>query len=133
MADRQGADGGLAVAPDVEEGGALGRADPLVGVPGVIQQVIDGAPADARVVIVGVCMQTDQFEPFFGIVKQLNLQFVLGYTGEEFAASLDHIADGRIDVTPLITGYVGLGGVKGAFAELANPEQHAKVMVEPWS
>jgi threonine dehydrogenase-like Zn-dependent dehydrogenase len=56
-----------------------------------------------------------------------------GYTGEEFAASLDHIADGRIDVTPLITGYVGLGGVKGAFAELANPEQHAKVMVEPWS
>ena len=104
-----------------------------VGVPGVIQQVIDGAPAGARLVIVGVCMQTDQFEPFCGIVKQLNLQFVLGYTGEEFAASLDHIAEGRIDVTPLITGYVGLGGVKGAFAELANAEQHAKVMVEPWS
>ena len=71
-------------------------------------------------------MQTDQFEPFFGIVKQLNLQFVLGYTGEEFAASLNHIAEGRIAVTPLITGHVGLGGVKGAFAELANPEQHAK-------
>jgi threonine dehydrogenase-like Zn-dependent dehydrogenase len=77
-------------------------------------------------------VHANQFEPFFGIVKQLNLQFVLGYTGEEFAASLDHIAEGRIDVTPLITGYVGLGGVKGAF-ELANPEQHAKVMVEPWS
>jgi len=96
-----------------------------VGVPGVIQQVIDGAPAGARVVIVGVCMQTDQFEPFFGVVKQLKLQFVLGYTGEEFAASLNHIAEGRIAVTPLITGHVGLGGVKGAFAELANPEQHA--------
>jgi len=41
-------------------------------------------------------MQTDQFEPFFDIVKQLNLQFVLGYTGEEFAASLNHIAEGRI-------------------------------------
>ena len=97
------------------------------------RQVIDGAPAGARVVVVGVCMQTDQFEPFFGIVKQLNLQFVLGYTGEEFAASLAHIAEGRIDVTPLITGHVGLGGVQGAFAELANPEQHAKVMVKPWS
>ena len=104
-----------------------------VGVPGVIQQIIDGAPAGARVVVVGVCMQTDQFEPFFGIVKQLNLQFVLGYTGEEFAASLSHLAEGRIDVTPLITGHVGLGGVKGAFVELASPEQHAKVMVEPWS
>ena len=47
-------------------------------------------------------------------MKQLNLQFVLGYTGEEFAASLAHLAEGRIDVTPLITGHVGLGGVKGA-------------------
>ena len=51
-----------------------------VGVPGVIQQIIDGAPAGARIVVVGVCMETDRFEPFFGIVKQLNLQFVLGYT-----------------------------------------------------
>jgi threonine dehydrogenase-like Zn-dependent dehydrogenase len=104
-----------------------------VGVPDVIQQIIDGAPAGARIVVVGVCMETDRFEPFFGIVKQLNLQFVLGYTGEEFAASLHHIAEGRLDVTPLITGHVGLDGVKGAFAELANPERHAKVMVEPWA
>jgi threonine dehydrogenase-like Zn-dependent dehydrogenase len=104
-----------------------------VGVPGVIQQIIDGAPAGARIVVVGVCMETDRFEPFFGIVKQLNLQFVLGYTGEEFAASLRNIAEGKVDVSPLITGHVGLEGVKGAFADLANPERHAKVMVEPWS
>jgi threonine dehydrogenase-like Zn-dependent dehydrogenase len=103
-----------------------------VGVPGVIQHIIDGAPSGARIVVVGVCMETDQFEPFFGIVKQLNLQFVLAYTAEEFAASLRHIAEGTVDVTPLITGHVGLDGVKGAFADLANPEQHAKIMVEPW-
>ena len=104
-----------------------------VGVPGVIEAIMAAAPPHARMVIVGVCMERDHIEPLFGINKELNLQFVLGYTGEEFAASLDHIAEGRIDATPLITGYVGLGGVKGAFAELANPEQHAKVMVEPWS
>ncbi|MGH7099695.1 MAG: zinc-binding dehydrogenase [Stellaceae bacterium] len=104
-----------------------------VGVPGVIQEVIAGAPAGARIVVVGVCMATDRFEPFFGIVKELNLQFVLAYTAEEFAASLRHIAEGRIDVTPLITGQVGLEGVKGAFAELTNPERHAKVIVEPWA
>jgi threonine dehydrogenase-like Zn-dependent dehydrogenase len=103
-----------------------------VGVPGVIQQVMDGAPGDARIVVVGVCMQTDAFEPFFGIVKQLSLQFVLGYTGEEFAATLHHIAEGMIDVAPLITGQVGLDGVRDAFAALANPDQHAKVLVDPW-
>jgi threonine dehydrogenase-like Zn-dependent dehydrogenase len=104
-----------------------------VGVPGVIQQILEGAPPDARIVVVGVCMETDRIEPFFGIVKQLNVKFVLAYTPQEFAESLAHIAEGRIDVTPLITGTVGLQGVGGAFADLANPEAHAKIIVDPWS
>jgi threonine dehydrogenase-like Zn-dependent dehydrogenase len=103
-----------------------------VGVPGVIQQVMEGAPASARIVVVGVCMETDRIEPFFGIVKQLNVQFVLAYTAQEFAESLHFIAEGKVDVTPLVTGTVGLAGVSDAFAELANPEKHAKVIVDPW-
>ena len=59
-----------------------------VGVPGVIQQIMEGAPPSARIVVVGVCMETDRIEPFFGIVKQLNVQFVLAYTAQEFAESL---------------------------------------------
>jgi threonine dehydrogenase-like Zn-dependent dehydrogenase len=104
-----------------------------VGIPGVIQQVMEGAPASARVVVVGVCMETDRIEPFFGIVKQLNVQFVLAYTAAEFAESLHFIAEGKVDVSPLVTGTVGLAGVNGAFAELVNPEKHAKVMVDPWA
>ncbi len=103
-----------------------------VGVPGIIQQMLEGAPRAARIVIAGVCMERDQFEPFFAIRKQLNLQFVLGYTPEEFAATLRNIAEGKIDVAPMITGHVGLGEVKGAFTELATPERHAKILVEPW-
>ena len=104
-----------------------------VGVPGVIQQIMEAAPAAARIVVVGVCMETDRFEPFFGIVKQLNVQFVLAYTAQEFAESLDHIAEGRVNVAPLVTGTVGLGGVSNAFVELGNPEKHAKVIVDPWA
>ena len=102
-----------------------------VGVPGVMQAMFEGAPAGARIIIVGVCMETDTFEPFFGILKQLDVQFVLGYTRDEFSATLDNIAAGRIDVAPLITGRVGLDGVQRAFADLANPETHAKILVEP--
>jgi threonine dehydrogenase-like Zn-dependent dehydrogenase len=116
--------------------GAGGKRRPAVlfecvGVPGVMQAMFEGAPAGARIVIVGVCMETDAFEPFFGILKQLDVQFVLGYTRDEFAATLDNIAAGRIDVAPLITGRVGLDGVQRAFADLANPEAHAKILVEP--
>jgi hypothetical protein len=28
--------------------------------PGLIQQVFEGAPRDARIVVVGVCMETDR-------------------------------------------------------------------------
>jgi threonine dehydrogenase-like Zn-dependent dehydrogenase len=103
-----------------------------VGVPGVIQQMLEGAPRGARIVVVGVCMEADRFEPMLGINKELNLQFALGYAPHEFAATLQHLAEGRIAAAPLITGKVGVEGVAGAFAELADPERHAKVLVEPW-
>ena len=103
-----------------------------VGVPGLLQQILEAAPRDARIVVAGVCMEPDRIEPFFGIVKELALQFVLGYTPEEFARCLRLLAEGQVDAEALITGRVGLEGVKGAFAELANPERHTKILVEPW-
>jgi threonine dehydrogenase-like Zn-dependent dehydrogenase len=103
-----------------------------VGVPGMIEQVMLGAPANARVMVVGVCMERDAIEPMFGINKELNLQFVLGYNAEEFRATLRHIAEGELPVAPLVTGKVGVEGVAQAFEDLASPEKHAKIMVEPW-
>jgi len=68
----------------------------------------------------------------FGINKELNLQFVLGYTREEFAVTLRNIAEGKVPVEPLITGKVGVEGVAQAFTDLGSPERHAKIIVEPW-
>jgi hypothetical protein len=45
---------------------------------------------------------------------------------------LRNLAEGRINCDPLITGKVGVEGVSGAFEELASPEHHAKIVVEPW-
>ncbi len=103
-----------------------------VGVPGVIDQMMSSAPHGARIVVVGVCMENDTIQPMFGINKELNLQFVLGYTREEFSQTLYNIADGKLPLEPLITGKVGVEGVAGAFEELASPERHAKILVEPW-
>ena len=57
---------------------------------------------------------------------------MLGYAPEEFATTLHNIAEGRINVDPLITGKIGVEGVPEAFGELANPDRHAKILVEPW-
>jgi threonine dehydrogenase-like Zn-dependent dehydrogenase len=103
-----------------------------VGVPGVIQQMFEKVPRDARIVVVGVCMETDRVEPMLGIMKELNVQYVLGYTQDEFAHSLRLIAEGQVDAASLVTATVGIDGVAAAFADLANPEAHTKIIVEPW-
>lgn len=102
-----------------------------VGVKGVVQEIINGAPVGSRIVVAGVCMDTDHFEPALAIVKQLDMCFVLGYSPEEFAETLGHIAEGTIDVEPFITGHVGLDGVAQAFEDLASPDVHAKILVKP--
>ena len=103
-----------------------------VGLPGIIEQIMTAAPSNARIIVVGVCMERDHFEPMAGINKELNLQFVIAYTPEEFAATLFNIAEGRIPVEPLITGRVDVDGVPTLSTALASPEQHAKIIVEPW-
>ena len=103
-----------------------------VGVPGMIQQVMDGAVRGTRLVVAGVCLVPDQIVPVTAITKQLSVQFVIGYTQAEFAQSLRHLADGRIDAAPWITGRAGLDEALTAFADLKNPEQHVKILIEPW-
>ncbi len=102
-----------------------------VGSPGVLQKVMEGAPPRAQIIVAGVCMQPDTIEPSIAINKHLDLRFVLGYTAEEFAGTLHDIAEGRIDVSPMITGKVGLSEVAGAFSALSNPDNHVKILVDP--
>jgi threonine dehydrogenase-like Zn-dependent dehydrogenase len=102
-----------------------------VGVPGIIDDMMRRARHGTRLVVVGVCMQADTVHPFFGIAKEINVQFVLAYDPNEFGESLRAIAEGDIDVSPIITGDVGLEDVGAAFDDLADPERHCKILVTP--
>jgi threonine dehydrogenase-like Zn-dependent dehydrogenase len=121
---------------DPADGSPFGTVRPAVvfeavGVPGIINDVLRRAAVGTRVVVAGVCMQPDTINPYFAIAKQINLQFVLAYDPTEFSDCLRAIADGEIDVAPMITGEVGLDGVATAFDELAHPDTHCKVLVTP--
>ena len=102
-----------------------------VGVPGIIDDILRRARRGTRLIVAGVCMQPDAMHPFFGIAKEISMQFVLAQTPDEFAESLRALADGEIDVAPMITGEVGLDEVGAAFDDLADPERHCKILVRP--
>jgi threonine dehydrogenase-like Zn-dependent dehydrogenase len=102
-----------------------------VGVPGIVQQIIDGAPLMSRVVVAGVCMQVDRYEPALAIHKEIDLRFVFGHSPLEFRDTVHMIAEGRINCAPMFTGIVGLDGVASAFDALKDPETHAKILIDP--
>lgn len=129
-----------AIDPNVETAweawGRLGAAKTLylfeaIGVPGILNDIMRCAPIGTRITVVGVCMEDDVVNPFFAISKELNLQFVLAYDPMEFAGSLRSIAEGEIDVAPMVTAEVGLDRVGWAFDALSNPEEHCKIVVTP--
>jgi threonine dehydrogenase-like Zn-dependent dehydrogenase len=102
-----------------------------VGVPGVLQAIVDEAPTASQILVVGVCMEPDRLEPGIAIVKELEFRFCYAYSADEFAQTLRNIAEGRIDVAPVVTGRIGLSGVAEAFAALATPGEQAKIIIEP--
>ena len=104
-----------------------------VGVPGMIEHAISSAPLLTRIVVVGVCMGADSFRPSMAINKEVELRFAFAYDPAEFHQTLQWIASGKVDVLPLVTGTVGLGGVAAAFAALGDPERHAKILIDPSS
>jgi threonine dehydrogenase-like Zn-dependent dehydrogenase len=102
-----------------------------VGVPGMIDGVIAAAPLASRVIVVGVCMGDDKLRPAMAIGKEIELRFVFGQTPLEYRDTLHMLADGKLDASALVTGTVGLDGVAAAFDDLADPETHAKILIDP--
>jgi threonine dehydrogenase-like Zn-dependent dehydrogenase len=104
-----------------------------VGLPGMLDGVIASAPLYSRVIVVGVCMGPDRIRPGMAINKEIDLRFVVGYTPLEFRDTLHMLAEGKLNAAPIVTGTVGLSGVKNAFDALADAHVHAKVVINPKS
>ena len=101
-----------------------------VGAPGLIQSAMLMAPLRAQIVVLGVCMATDEIFPIHGILKELEIDFALGYSKPEFAETLDAIASRRIDPSAMITDVIGLDAVPAMFTALATPNTQCKVQIE---
>jgi threonine dehydrogenase-like Zn-dependent dehydrogenase len=102
-----------------------------IGVPGTLTEAMRMAPPMSRVCVVGSCMENDTIRPLLPQSKQLTIIFSFAYDPFEFGDTLRAIAEGEIDVAPMITGTCGIDGVPNAFDALSRPEEHVKVLVEP--
>jgi (R,R)-butanediol dehydrogenase/meso-butanediol dehydrogenase/diacetyl reductase len=115
--------------------GAPGGADVVfeaVGARGLIQASIEHVRFRGRVVVAGVCIPPDTFQPATAVLKEASLQFVLAYERSDFERTVELLEQGRIEPGPMISACVGLAAVPAAFDALERPEQ-GKVLVTPWA
>ncbi len=99
-----------------------------VGAPGLLQQCIEMAPYRGKIIPVGVCEQPDAIMPFFGLVKELQIQFAIAHTLDDFETSVAMLGEGRIDVSPMVTDIVTLDELPDAFEALRSPSHQCKVL-----
>ncbi len=102
-----------------------------VGVPGVLQTCIDLVKPRGRVVVVGVCNQPDTIMPMMAIVKEVGLQFVVGYEPRDWDTVISFLAQERLKVDHLVTHKVGFDAFPDAFEALRKPTDQCKVLLKP--
>lgn len=102
-----------------------------VGIQGTLEEAMELVERQGRVIVVGVCMLEDRIRPMVGINKHLTLQFVLGYTAEEYAEALRAFGEGSVDTSHLVTRRVTLDELPAAFQSLADPRDCKVVLKFP--
>lgn len=103
-----------------------------IGVHQLINSFIVRAPMRATLVITGIHTADTQVNFGYATVKEMDIKCSYYYNPEEFAESLQHIADGKVDWQKMCTGKVGIDGVTEAIDTLLKPNDHIKIIIEPW-
>jgi len=102
-----------------------------VGVPGVLDQIVRNCATGARIVVPGWCLEPDHLLTVCAHTKALNIQFGGAPNHDDFRRALEGISDGSLDPTPWLGGRVGLSGVGEALAQVGDPANPIRRVVDP--
>ncbi|WP_404478645.1 zinc-binding dehydrogenase [Novosphingobium sp. BL-52-GroH] len=102
-----------------------------VGVPGVMDQILQQATYRARIISGGWCLEPDYMFTPAAHTKQLTIMFAGGEEQEDFDLALHALATGKVDGSHLLGSTVGLSGVAAALEGLADPRNPIRVLVDP--
>jgi 2-desacetyl-2-hydroxyethyl bacteriochlorophyllide A dehydrogenase len=101
-----------------------------IGVKSTLGAAIGMVGRHGQVVVIGVCMESDSIYPLSCVMKEVQINFALAYTRGEFQETIDALANGTVNATPMITDVINVDQVPEMFLALKRPGTRAKVMVE---
>ena len=101
-----------------------------VGAVGLMQQCIERAPKRGLIMGIGVCDNPDTIVPLLAFVKEIQIQWAVGYDKEDFEFAIDMMVAGRIDASDMVTDIVSLNEVPDIFEKLRTPTDQCKVIID---
>jgi (R,R)-butanediol dehydrogenase/meso-butanediol dehydrogenase/diacetyl reductase len=101
------------------------------GRPGLIEEAIEMSVVDGRVVVVGICLQSDAIFPFWALSKELDVRFSIYYGREDFVDTLEALDGRRLEPVAMVTETIGLEQLPARFARLERDPDAGKVIVRP--
>ncbi|MCY1438972.1 putative zinc-type alcohol dehydrogenase-like protein YdjJ [compost metagenome] len=122
----------IAAVRELTEGYGAAVSFECIGHKATAKLAIDVIRKGGRCVMVGIFEEPSEFNFFEIVATEKQVIGALAYNGE-FADVIALIADGRLDVTPLITGRIELEHIlEQGFEELVNnKDQNVKIIVRP--
>ncbi|MNF62151.1 Sorbitol dehydrogenase [compost metagenome] len=122
----------IAAVRELSEGYGAAVSFECIGHKATAKLAIDVIRKAGRCVMVGIFEEPSEFNFFEIVATEKQIIGSLAYAGE-FADVIALIANGSIDVTPLITGRIGLQQIiEQGFEELVNNKDHnVKIIVSP--
>jgi len=101
-----------------------------VGAVGLMQECVARAPKRGLIMGIGVCDNPDTIVPLMAFVKELRIQWAVGYDKEDFEFAIEMMVAGRINAEPMVTDVVKLEQVPDIFEALRAPTNQCKVIID---
>jgi threonine dehydrogenase-like Zn-dependent dehydrogenase len=102
-----------------------------VGVPGLLQSIIDDCPYLTRIFAAGGHYTGDQIQVTPATQKAVRISFAGGPEKLDWYGTLDAVCDGRLDPTPCIGQVVGLDDLPDALDRARRSEGPPRIIVHP--
>jgi 2-desacetyl-2-hydroxyethyl bacteriochlorophyllide A dehydrogenase len=112
--------------------GGVNTAFEAVGHQKTVQQALSMVQKGGKVVIIGMLEATMELDMLDVTVKEIEIRGSYGYTSKDFKQALILIADGKVEVKPLITHMLPLHEIKKGFDILSQGAENViKVVLKP--
>ncbi|WP_280339063.1 alcohol dehydrogenase catalytic domain-containing protein [Nocardia neocaledoniensis] len=98
---------------------------------GILNELTHRMPFNSRIHVLAAGFAPESLTPVVPQFRRIAVNFGHGDYRDAYDITLRRLASGAIDAESIITGRVGLGGVRDAFAALRSPQEHVKILVRP--